>query len=72
LTISRTLSSFSGCGKQFHEIAMRENGRGKEEKKDGLSTADQMKDRQKKPKQKLSQIESPIKHILSKKLSAQC
>jgi hypothetical protein len=46
-------------------------GGGKEEKKGRLSTADQMKDRQKRLKQKLSQIESPVKHILSKKLSAQ-
>jgi hypothetical protein len=52
---------FSGCGKQFHEIAMRENGRGRKEKRKngGLSTADQMKDRQKRLKQKLSQIKSP-------------
>jgi hypothetical protein len=40
-------------------------------KNDTSSTADQMKDRQKWLKQKLSQIKSPIKHILSKKLSAQ-
>jgi hypothetical protein len=45
-------------------------GGGKEKKKTGgLSTADQVKDRWKRLKQKLSQIESPIKHILSKKLS---
>jgi hypothetical protein len=46
-------------------------GGGKEKKNDRSSTADQMKDRQKWLKQKLSQIKSPIKHILSKKLSAQ-
>jgi hypothetical protein len=37
----------------------------------GSSTADQVKDRQKRLKQKFSQIESATKHILSKKLSGQ-
>jgi hypothetical protein len=42
-------------------------GGGKEKKK----TADQVKDRRKRLKQKLFQTKSPIKHILSKKLFAQ-
>jgi hypothetical protein len=47
-------------------------GGGKEKKKNGgSSTADQVKDQRKCLKQKLFQTESPIKHILSKKLSAQ-
>jgi hypothetical protein len=37
---------------------------GKEKKNGGSSTADQVKDWRKRLKQKLSQIESPIKHIL--------
>jgi hypothetical protein len=45
---------------------------GGKKKKVESSTADQVKDRQKRLKQKLSQTESPIKHILSKKLSVQC
>jgi hypothetical protein len=40
-------------------------------KNDGSSTADQVKDRQKRLKQKFSQTESAIKQILSKKLSGQ-
>jgi hypothetical protein len=40
-------------------------------KNGGSATADQVKDRQKRLKQKLLQTESAIKHILSKKLSAQ-
>jgi hypothetical protein len=47
-------------------------GEGKEKKNDESSTAKQVKDRWKRLKQKLSQIKSPIKHILSKKLPAQC
>jgi hypothetical protein len=39
-------------------------GGGKEKKNGRSSTANQVKDRQKKLKQKLSQIKSPIKHIL--------
>jgi hypothetical protein len=46
-------------------------GGGKEKKNGGSSTANQVKDWWKKLKQKLSQIKSPTKHILSKKLSAQ-
>jgi hypothetical protein len=47
-------------------------GGGKEKKKIGRSsTADQVKNWQKRLKQKFSQIKSPIKHILWKKLSAQ-
>jgi hypothetical protein len=39
-------------------------GGGKEKKTGGSSTANQVKDRQKRLKQKLFQIESPLKHIL--------
>jgi hypothetical protein len=47
-------------------------GGGKERKKNGGSpTTDQVKDRRKRLKQKFSQTGSAIKHILSKKLSAQ-
>jgi hypothetical protein len=47
-------------------------GGGKEKKKNGeLSTAHQMKEDKKKLKQKFFQIKSPLKHILSKKLSNQ-
>jgi hypothetical protein len=46
-------------------------GGGKEKKNGGSSTADQVKDRRKRLKQKFFQTESTIKHILSKKLSAQ-
>jgi hypothetical protein len=46
-------------------------GGGKKKKNGGLSTADLVKDRQKRLKQKFSQIESATKHILSKKLSGQ-
>jgi hypothetical protein len=46
-------------------------GGGKEKKKNGgSSTANQVKDRRKKLKQKLFKSKIPIKHILSKKLSA--
>jgi hypothetical protein len=38
----------------------------------GSATADQVKDGRERLKQKLSQTESAIKNILSKKLSAQC
>jgi hypothetical protein len=44
---------------------------GRRKKNSGLSTADQVKDRRKRLMQKFSQTESVIKHILSKKLSAQ-
>ncbi len=47
---------------------MRENGR---KKTSGSSTADQVNDRRKRMKQKLFQTKSPIKQILSKKVSAQ-
>ncbi len=47
-------------------------GGGKKKKKySGSSTTDQVKDRQKRLKVKFSQTEKAIKHILSKKLSAQ-
>ncbi len=47
-------------------------GGGKKKKKYGRSsTANQVKDRRKRLKQKFSQTERAIKHILSKKLSAQ-
>jgi predicted lipoprotein len=42
-------------------------GEGKEKKNGESSTAKQVKDQWKRLKQKLSQIKSPIKHILSKK-----
>ncbi len=44
---------------------------GGKKKNGGSSTTDQVKDRQKRLKQKFSQIESATKHILSKKLSGQ-
>jgi hypothetical protein len=46
-------------------------GGSKKKKNGGSSTADQVKHRRKKLKQKFSQTESAIKHILSKKLSDQ-
>jgi hypothetical protein len=46
-------------------------GGGKEKKNGRSAIADQVKDQRKKLKQKLFQIESAIKNILSKKLSAQ-
>jgi hypothetical protein len=50
-------------------------GGGKKKKKrkktGGSSVANQVKDRRKRLKQKFFQTESAIKHILSKKLSAQ-
>jgi hypothetical protein len=46
-------------------------GGGKKKKNSGSSAADQVKDRRKRLKQKFSQTESAIKHILSKKLSTQ-
>jgi hypothetical protein len=54
LTIAKTLLSFILLGM----------GGGKEKKNGGSSTAGQVKDRRKRLKLKLSQIESPIKHIL--------
>jgi hypothetical protein len=48
-------------------------GGGKERKmSSGSSTANQVKDEAKMPKQKFFQTKSAIKNILSKKLSAQC
>jgi hypothetical protein len=44
-------------------------GGGKKKKNGGSYTADQVKDRQKKLKQKFFQTESATKHILSKNLS---
>jgi hypothetical protein len=41
-------------------------GVGKEKKNRGSSTANQVQDWQKRLKQKLSQIKSPIKHIIKK------
>jgi hypothetical protein len=46
-------------------------GGGKKKKNCRSSTANQVKDRQKRLKQKFFQIESATKHILSKKLSGQ-
>jgi hypothetical protein len=49
---------------------MRENGGGgvRRKKNGGLSTADQMKDRQKRLKQMLSQIKKPYKTYVIKKV----
>jgi hypothetical protein len=42
------LKLFSGCGERFHEIAMTENGGGKERKiNGGEATANQLRDGQK-------------------------
>ncbi len=57
--------SFSGCGERFHKIATTENGGGKERKiNGGAATANQVRDGQKKLKQKYFQKDSAIKNFL--------
>jgi hypothetical protein len=56
--------AFHGFGKQFHEIAMTENGGGKERKiKGGPTTANQVRDGWKDLKQKCSETESAITNV---------
>ncbi len=62
--------AFSRFGEQFHEIAITENGRGKERKiNGGLATVDQVRDGWKELKQKYLQIEAAIKTFSSGTLS---
>ncbi len=58
----KILKAFSGCGERFHEIAIRENGGGKERKMiGGLATASQVRDGGIRLKQKLWGMESTKK-----------
>jgi hypothetical protein len=57
-------------GKRFHEIAITENGRGKERKiNGGPATANQVRDGWKELKQKYLQTDRAIRTILSQNLS---
>jgi hypothetical protein len=62
-------SAISDCGERFHEIAITENGGGKERKiNSGPATANQVRDGWKDLKQKYLQIESAIKHLITQPL----
>jgi hypothetical protein len=63
---------FLAMTSDFMKSLLRRMGGGKERKMSGgLATADRVKDRRKRLKQKLFKTESAIKNILLKKLSAQ-
>jgi molybdenum cofactor biosynthesis enzyme MoaA len=60
-SLVKIIEAFSGCGKQFHEIAMTTNGRVKERQMNsGPATAYQVRDSGGRLKQKLLQTDSVI------------
>jgi hypothetical protein len=61
LQFPESSSAFTGCGERFHEIAMMENGRGKERKIIGRpAAANQVREGWKELKHRYSQIEGAI------------